>query len=83
MNIRFKTNKLRKSCEDQANREREYGPVRAKILARRLDDLRAANCLADLATLPQTRCHELIGDRRGQISVDFESPLPSFVHRSE
>lgn len=74
MDIIFRTSKLKKVCENKAYREREYGPLRAKLLGRRLDDLLAANCLADLAMLPQTRCHELKGDRYGQISVDLDHP---------
>lgn len=74
MDIMFRTNKLKKTCESKAHREREYGPLRAKLLGRRLDDLHAAYCLADMAKLPQTRCHELKGDRYGQISVDLDHP---------
>jgi proteic killer suppression protein len=74
MDIIFRTSKLKKVCEDRAYREREFGPLRAKLLGRRLDDLRAASCLADLTMLPQTRCHELTGNRQGQISVDLDHP---------
>ena len=70
----FRTSKLEKLCNSKAYRERECGSERAKRLGRRLDELRAAACLADIAKLPQARCHELKGNRGGQISVDLDHP---------
>jgi proteic killer suppression protein len=40
----------------------------------RLDQLRAALTLADMAALPAARCHELQGDRQGQLAVDLVHP---------
>ncbi|MDO8588041.1 MAG: killer suppression protein [Armatimonadota bacterium] len=74
MDIIFRTSKLEKLCNNKSYRERECGPVRAKLLGRRMDDLRASTCLADIARLPQTRCHELVKDRDGQISLDLDHP---------
>ena len=74
MDIIFKTSKLQKVCNNKASREREFGPERAKRLGRRLDDLSAADCLADISRLPPARCHELKGDRQGQISIDLDHP---------
>jgi proteic killer suppression protein len=34
----------------------------------------AASTLAVLGTLPQARCHELAGDRKGQLAVDLKHP---------
>jgi plasmid maintenance system killer protein len=50
-----------------------WGPIQAKKLRRRLDDLRAASALEVMRLLPG-RCHELKGDRAGQISLDLEHP---------
>ena len=41
---------------------------------RRLTELRSVETLGDLKSLPQTRCHELKGNRKGQFSVDLEHP---------
>ena len=41
---------------------------------RRLDEIRAADTLADLARLPAARCHELVGPRKGQLAVDLDGP---------
>ena len=53
---------------------KRFGPLRAKLLKRRLVELGAATSLEDLQALPQVRCHELKGDRKGQLSVDLDHP---------
>jgi proteic killer suppression protein len=52
---------------------RAFGAQRAKILGRRLDQLRAAETLAEARNLPG-RCHELGGDRAGTLSIDLDGP---------
>ena len=52
---------------------RRHGDRRARIIRRRLDDLRAATVLEDMRSLPG-RCHELRGDRAGQLSLDLDYP---------
>jgi len=46
----------------------------AKFIRRRMDDLRDVENLADLRKLPQVRCHELSGDRKGQLALDLKHP---------
>ena len=48
--------------------EKAWGAERAKQIRRRLDDLRAASSLETMRRLPG-RCHELTGDRRGQLAL--------------
>ncbi len=43
-------------------------------IQRRLDELKAAECLEDLRNLPAAKCHELDADRDGQLSVRVEHP---------
>jgi len=45
----------------------------AKVIRRRLDDLDAADNLEVMRNLPG-RCHELKGDRKGQLSIDLVHP---------
>jgi proteic killer suppression protein len=37
-------------------------------------ELKAAISLDDISRLPPARCHELTGNRKGQLSVDLEHP---------
>lgn len=73
MDILFSTKKFEKECNNQQLLVRCYGSVTAKRLRQRLDDLRAATCLEVMRKLPG-RCHELKGNRVGQLSLDLEHP---------
>ena len=46
----------------------------ARKLQQRLMELKAASCLADISKVPPPRCHQLSGDRDGQLSVDLQHP---------
>ena len=74
MDIIFKKAKFQKECNDHKILGRRYGPLKAKLLSRRLGELYAATVLGDLRNLPQVRCHELFGDHSGQLSVDLDHP---------
>lgn len=74
MEIHFKDKYIAELCNTQKVAIKRLGAVCAKILRRRLDQLRAAAHLGVMKTLPG-RCHELKGDRKGQLSLDLEQPL--------
>ncbi len=74
MDIAFRREKLRKVCNDGRLLMKEYGRTRAMKIQLRLGELRAARTLAEMATLPAARCHELQGERRGQLAVDLAHP---------
>ncbi len=73
MDIIFKTEKLRKTCNDDRLRVKTYGQERAKKIKLRLDEMHAASVLEELRYLPG-HCHELIGDRKGELAVDLDQP---------
>lgn len=54
--------------------KRKLGAQTADRLAQRLGELQAAETLEDLRPLPGPRCHELKGDRKGQLAVDLDHP---------
>lgn len=74
MVIYFKTKKLQKICNKAIEARKTLGPKMAKKLQQRLMELEAANCLEDISRVPPPRCHELSGDRAGQLSVDLVHP---------
>jgi plasmid maintenance system killer protein len=74
VDILFQDRKLEKVCNNQSLLIRKYGPERAKLLRRRLDEFRAADNLEVLRSLPQVRCHELKGNREGTLAVDLGHP---------
>jgi plasmid maintenance system killer protein len=74
VNIIFQSSKLQKDCVSLGRAQARYGTVGGKRLMQRLDEIRAASTLEDLRSLPQARCHELVGDMKGQVSVDLNHP---------
>jgi proteic killer suppression protein len=74
MRIYFKTRRLQKLCSESAVSRKQLGKKRAQKLQQRLMELKAAQTLAEISHLPPPRCHELTGNREGQLSVDLEHP---------
>lgn len=74
MNISFKTRKLQKTCSESAQARKHLGAKGGRKLQQRMMELKAAVDLSDISRLPPARCHELTGDRAGQLSVDLEHP---------
>jgi plasmid maintenance system killer protein len=73
LNIIFQDPDFRDECNDFRSLRRHQGDNRARKIRQRLDDLAAAERLSDMRRLPG-RCHELKGDRYGQLSLDLDHP---------
>lgn len=76
MEIRFADRKLEKECNDARLLQRRHGERRAKLLMSRLAVLDGARSLSDIGPPYRgpMRCHELTGDRAGQLSIDLDHP---------
>lgn len=68
MKINFKDKSVRELCEKQAVAVKKLGPLCAKKLRSRLDDLDAAAQVSDLIA---GNPHPLKGDRLGQFALDL------------
>lgn len=73
MEIYFADKKLENLCNDQAQFIRKHGRVRFDKLTNRLNDLKAAETLADMRYLPG-RCHLLTGNLAGKFALDLDHP---------
>src|SRR5579859_3679863 len=69
IDITFPNDRLRRLCESGRELQRAFGAATANKVMARLLDLRAAPSLDDMRHLPG-HCHELEGDRKGQLGVD-------------
>ncbi len=78
MLIFFRTKKLQKTCNSSREMQRSFGVIRAKKLQQRLMELQAADHLGQIPRVPPPRCHEMTGDRQGQLSVDLDQPYRLF-----
>lgn len=76
MEISFRTNKLEKAFQNERKLKAAFGAPQARFIRNRVQALMAAENLG--VFLPPyskpERCHELSGDRDGQISLDLQQP---------
>jgi len=68
--IAYGDKSLERLCNDDAHAKKKLGPLNAKKLRARLDDLDAAATLAVMRTLPGG-CHELKADLAGCLGIDL------------
>lgn len=73
MDVVFQNEKLQRQFSEHRQLQARYGAVGAKTIGRRIQQLQAAPTLADMRNMPG-RCHELTGDRAGQLAVDVHQP---------
>lgn len=71
--VSFDDPRLKAIFESEKKLLREHGKNRARKIKSRLDDLRAAETLADMRSFPG-RCHELTQDLVGHLSLDLDHP---------
>ena len=74
MDIAFRSKGLSKVASSRKEMNKKLGSRTADLLSQRLAELQAAETLDDLRALPGPRCHELKGDRKGQLAVDLDHP---------
>jgi plasmid maintenance system killer protein len=74
MDILFKRKKDRSLVNDDAKFRLHFkgNPRRIKLIRARLDELADAECLDVMRTLPMAGCHELKGNRAGQLAVRLD-----------
>ena len=74
MEIHFISRKMKRLCDSEREIRAKLGPRNAERLKQRLAELRAAESLDEMRSLPSARCHELTQDRKGQLAVDLVHP---------
>jgi plasmid maintenance system killer protein len=76
MNITFSSKKLQKQLSESKLMAKTHGARRAALLKVIMTQLRAAPNLGVFAPpySPPNRCHELKGNKKGQLSVDLDHP---------
>jgi len=69
MEISFKSKKLEKQLTDPEELKKSFGQLARKV-NQRLNDLTAADNLAIMRSIPAAKCHELTGNRKGELSIE-------------
>ncbi len=75
MEVFFRRKQFQKVCNSESVMLCELGKKQAQKLKQRLLELRVAASLEEISKVPPPRCHELAGDRKGQLSVDLDHPF--------
>ena len=73
MIILFQDPDFQEECNNDKLLKRRQGDRRSKKIRQRLDDLKAAENLSAMKSLPG-RCHELKGEHHGHLSLDLDHP---------
>ena len=74
MNVEFKSNKLKKQCENPKIAQSEYGAQIGTRLTQRIIELLRAKSLLDISKIPAARLHKLEGLRSDEYAVDLVHP---------
>lgn len=75
MIVDFKTNKLKKQCENPNIAQKDFGSKIGTKLTQRVRELESATCLGDIKCLPSARLHQLEGKRQHQYAIDLVHPF--------
>jgi proteic killer suppression protein len=69
MEISYRSRKLEKQLTDPKEMVKSFGQMAIKI-KQRLKNLKDADNLGIMKTIPAAKCHELTGERKGELAVD-------------
>lgn len=75
MDIGFRIKKLKKTFSTGKMLQREYGDQISAKIQLRMKVLRIAKTLSDIPASPPYRCHQLLGKRKDQFTVDLSRQL--------
>ncbi|NMA84688.1 MAG: hypothetical protein GX962_12610 [Epulopiscium sp.] len=74
MKVEYRTNKLKKQCEDPKIAQKDYGARMGNKLTQRVRELISATNLLDIKLIPSARLHRLEGTRADEYAVDLVHP---------
>jgi toxin HigB-1 len=72
MEIKLASGSVATLCNSGDEMRRKLGKVRAERLQQRLSELQAAETLEQFGCLPGPACHELNGQRKGQLAARLD-----------
>ena len=75
MKVEYRTQKLKKQCEDPKKAQKDYGKDIGIKLTQRVGELQAATSLLDIKNIPTARLHKLKGKRINEFAIDLVHPF--------
>ena len=79
MEISYPSKRVQKLCTVEKEMKGKLGTRMAEVLQRQLALIEAVANLEELWAMPQTRCHDMKGDRKGQVSIDLVHPKRLYI----
>lgn len=75
MKVEYRSQKLKKQCEDPKKAQKQYGKDIGTKLTQRVAELVAATSLLDIKYIPSARLHRLKGSRSDEYALDLIHPF--------
>lgn len=75
MQINYRSRQIEKICTNASAATEKYGKRTAGLIHQRVDEISVAVSIEMLVQFRIGRCHQLVGDRKGQYAMDLEHPL--------
>ena len=75
MQVKYKNRHIEKICTNASVATKSFGKRTAGLIHQRVDEIDAAESVEMLVQFRIGRCHQLVGDRKGQYAMDLEHPL--------
>ncbi len=75
MQVNYRSRQIEKICTNASAATKKYGKRTAGLIHQRVDEIGAADSVEILVQFRIGRCHQLVGDRKGQYAMDLEHPL--------
>lgn len=74
MEIAYKSNKIKKVCEEPTEARKRHGNAMARAIFQRMREIEAAESVDELIKFRIGRCHKLGHNRAGQYAMDLVQP---------
>lgn len=75
MQVNYRNRQIEKICTNASDATKKYGKRTAGLIHQRVDEIDAADSVEMLVKFGIGRCHQLVGDRKGQFAMDLAHPL--------
>ncbi|MGO1368531.1 hypothetical protein [Senegalia sp. (in: firmicutes)] len=75
MKVEYRTQKLKKQCENPKKAQKQYGKDIGIKLTQRVSELLAATSLLDIQYIPSARLHRLKGTRSDEYAINLVHPF--------
>ena len=75
MQVNYKNRHIEKICTNASVAAKKFDKCTVGLIQQRVDEIHAADSVEMLVQFGIGRCHQLVGDRKGQFAMDLVHPL--------